>query len=83
MLNLILEYNRKLLKKKFTHDALIQTLFKKKISSNPNWYTCYCRMPSQYGAAVGRCWPRVEEARIITCMISLQYGMAAWISSVL
>lgn len=51
MLNLILEYNRKLWKKKFTHDAFIQSIFMKKISSNPNWYKCRCRMPCHYGAA--------------------------------
>ena len=75
MLNLILEYNRKLWKKKFTHDAFIHSIFMKKISSNPNRYTCRCCILSQFEAAARQVLSSGGEGSNHHC-----YDQCAWIS---
>jgi len=70
MLKLILEYNRKLLKQNFTHDAFIQSILikKKSVLIQIGINAAVACLPNME-LHLGRCCPRVVEARIISYMI--------------
>jgi hypothetical protein len=68
---LILKYNRKPWKKKFTYEAYIQSIgMNKTVLIQIGIHDAISRI-TKLDVQLGRCCPRVEKVRIITEMISV------------